>query len=275
MEKISTPTDVTKRRRERSPAYPGIGLEAAIDRARTLYDREGRHPVHVEVALQDWGYSVKSSGGRTVLAALKQYGLLEEARSGSYRQVRLTDRALNILLDEREGSPEKIEAIQAAALSPKIHEELRSKYDGHIPSDENLRYYLRVERHYTDSAVAEFVPQFRATMEFAGLLKSAILPPRVGDKSSAHNGAQTSDHEAPVTEMVQSTPAPLPAPALHPVQSNLQAPSQRVIQVPLSGSEWVTVQAAFPLSERAWQQMLSVLAAMKPGLTVPSDDAAG
>lgn len=266
---MSTSPDAPKRRRERSPAYPGIGLEAAIERARTLYDREGRHPVPVEVALQDWGYSVKSSGGRTVLAALKQYGLLEEERSGSHRQVRLTAPALSILLDERQGSPEKIEAIQTAALSPKIHEELRTKYDSHIPSDDNLRYYLRVERHYTDSAVAEFVPQFRATMEFAGLLESATLPPDVGDKSPAPNGAQAPSPEAPMTGAVQSTPASPPAP--HRVPSHPQTPSQRVIQVPLSGSEWVTVQAAFPLSEQAWRQMLDVLAAMKPGLTTPEE----
>jgi hypothetical protein len=36
--------------------------------------------------------------------------------------------------------------------------------------------------------------------------------------------------------------------------------------LPLSANEWVTVHAEFPLSEDAWQQMLRVLEAMKPGL---------
>lgn len=45
----------------------------------------------------------------------------------------------------------------------------------------------------------------------------------------------------------------------------------RAVQLPLSATEWVTLQAAFPLSESAWGQMLRVLEAMKPGLVAPDE----
>lgn len=47
------------------------------------------------------------------------------------------------------------------------------------------------------------------------------------------------------------------------------APQQRAVQLPVPGTSWVTVQGAFPLSAEAWDQMMALLEAMKPGLTTP------
>jgi len=49
------------------------------------------------------------------------------------------------------------------------------------------------------------------------------------------------------------------------------APQQRSVQLPVPGTSWVTLQAAFPLSEDAWDQMIMLLNAMKPGLTTPDE----
>ena len=46
----------------------------------------------------------------------------------------------------------------------------------------------------------------------------------------------------------------------------MSAPGTRTIQLPLSISEWATLEAGFPLSETKWNQMLAVLTAMKPAL---------
>ena len=67
-----------KKSRKRSPAYPSINLETAIDRARVLYDEETDAPTNINVALGHWGYTGKSSPGFRLLSALKQYGLLED-----------------------------------------------------------------------------------------------------------------------------------------------------------------------------------------------------
>jgi hypothetical protein len=60
-------------------------------------------------------------------------------------QVQLTELAQQILFSE-EGSPEWLRRIREAARTPAIHKEIWAKYDGELPSDQNLRYYLVVVR---------------------------------------------------------------------------------------------------------------------------------
>lgn len=41
---------------------------------------------------------------------------------------------------------------------------------------------------------------------------------------------------------------------------------QRIIQIPVGSNQWVALQLPVPMPERAWNQMVAVLTAMKPGL---------
>src|SRR5438105_11530029 len=111
-------------KRQRSPSYPSIDLETAIDRARTLYAREGRNIAPNHAILGHWGYSAKSGPGFGTLGALKRFGLLRSEGAGKSR---LSDLALRIVLDERQDSPERAEDIKEAALSPAIHKEIWEK----------------------------------------------------------------------------------------------------------------------------------------------------
>ncbi|HZV72152.1 MAG TPA: hypothetical protein VFF79_00395 [Conexibacter sp.] len=276
MENGAPPEPAThKARKQRSPSYPAIGLKDAIERARILYNHEGRNAAPVSAVLSNWGYSAKSSGGRLALAALKKYGLIDDEGSKEHRQVRLTRLALTIVLDQREESEERQQAIRAAALAPTIHRELLSKYPEGLPSDANLRHYLLLERAFTEGAVSDFIPRFRATIAFAGLGGGGTLSPDEEDKTTA-NGSDDPGQEPGVTPPPATNAAanqgghrtdpppsspPSPPPTAH-----------RAVQVPLSGAEWVTVQGAFPLTEEAWDQMIAVLNAMKPGLVKLGSD---
>ena len=91
--------------RHRSPAYPSINIDEAVERARVLYEKEGEHPALVRTAAAHWGYKPKSSGGLMVISALKAYGLLIDEGSGADRKVRLSDDGIAIVQDEREISP--------------------------------------------------------------------------------------------------------------------------------------------------------------------------
>jgi hypothetical protein len=158
--------------RLRSPAYPGIDLEAAIKRAQEFYDRERRNSANAEIAVQHWGYKPTSGGGFIVIAALKAFGLISDSGSGKARKIQLTDLALRILLDRRPDSLERSEAIKQAALMPKIHSSLWNKYRDEIPSEENLRHELVFERKFNENSVGDFIREFRATIKFANLSNS-------------------------------------------------------------------------------------------------------
>lgn len=43
----------------------------------------------------------------------------------------------------------------------------------------------------------------------------------------------------------------------------------QIYRIPLPGNELVSMQLPVPMSEKAWEQMMTVLMAMKPGLVEP------
>lgn len=187
----TAPGPAKKAAKHRSPAYPGLDLKAAIDRARSFYHHEKRSSANVSVAIQHWGYSPASSGGRQVLAALLSYGLLEDKGSGDQRYVTLTDHALRILLDDRPDSIERADAIRKAALLPKIHSELFSKWPNELPSNPNLRHYLLIEKKFNENSVDDFISQLRTTADFARI----YAPHPVGAATSSTQVAEQEEHE--------------------------------------------------------------------------------
>jgi hypothetical protein len=246
----------SKRKRGRSPSYPGIDLGEALDRARTLYEKEGRNAAPVSAIYGHWGYGANTGPGMIALAALKKFGLLVDEGSGAGRKARLSDDALRILLDEREdtfGRLERQRAIQEAALKPAIHAELWGRYGSALPSDATLRFELQTERAFTKRGVEEFIPQFKSTLAFAQLTGRAKLSGSQKDKEEDESESPM----APPTTLVDTPVLPKP---------KTEARQPRVVQLPISASEWAALQAPFPLTESQWQQMLTVLDAMKAGL---------
>src|SRR5436305_2614833 len=111
-------TTAQPKRKGRSPRYPGIALDLAVQRARQLWEKERVYPTNVQTALSHWGYAPKSGGGAVAIAALKSFGLIEDNGSGDARTVQLTERAQQILLSD---DPLQVRsATEDAALAPTI-----------------------------------------------------------------------------------------------------------------------------------------------------------
>lgn len=144
----------------RSPSFPFISLPEAVHRARELHDAERRNLIPADVAVAHWGYSVKSSGGRQTVAALRAYGLLEEVRG----ELRLTDRAQNIVLREP-GSAERNDLLRQAALSPPLFSKLWERYGPDLPPDKNLRSWLVLELKVNERSVEGLIGSYRETIE--------------------------------------------------------------------------------------------------------------
>ena len=153
------------RKKIRSPSFPFIGLREALDRARAFYEAEQRNAARPETAAAHWGYSAKSSGGKQTIAALRSFGLLE----GDVL-VKLSGRALRILLDEREGSEERLRLVQQAALMPPVHARLWERYGAALPSSQTLRLSLILDEGFNENSVDDFLTEYRETLEYARLL---------------------------------------------------------------------------------------------------------
>lgn len=152
----------------RGISYPYINLEEAIDKARAFYAEERKSSVPVVAAMKHFGYGEKSGGGRQTVSALIQFGLMEDEGIKENRLVKLTDRALQILLDEP-NSPARLAAIKEAARFPKIYLELMTKWGDELPSDHTISYYLQKDKDFNPKTLHSFISDFRSSIAFAKL----------------------------------------------------------------------------------------------------------
>jgi hypothetical protein len=155
------------KKKVRSPSFPFIGLREALDRARAFYEAEQRNAARPETAAAHWGYSPKSSGGKQTIAALRSFGLLD-----GDSLVKLSGRALRIVLDERGGSEERERLLQQAALMPPIHARLWERYGAELPSAQTLRLWLILDEGFNENSVDDFLTEYKETLEYARLLQT-------------------------------------------------------------------------------------------------------
>ena len=175
-------SEAESNKRVRSPSFPFIGLREALDRARAFYEAEQRNAARPETAAAHWGYSPKSSGGKQTIAALRAFGLLE-----GDSLVKLSGRALRIVLDERGGSEERERLLQQAALMPPIHARLWERYGAELPSAQTLRLWLILDEGFNENSVDDFLTEYRETLEYARLLQTgpAREEPRAAEPAAA------------------------------------------------------------------------------------------
>lgn len=162
----------------RGPSYPYVNLEDALNFSRKLYDYTKRGAAPVDSVIKDaWKYSPTSSSGQKVLAALKAFGLVEDAKvAGSAPALKLSQRAIHILLEEQD-TPERREEIKKAALSPKWYEFCWKTWGKEMPPA--MKSNLLIHHGFVDSTIDGFLRDYRKTVSFAGLLDDPITVPTV------------------------------------------------------------------------------------------------
>lgn len=155
-------------KKHRSPNYPFIGLEAALERTSALQKVAGVHPIRVTTAWDTWEY--KKGAGNQVVAALDAYKLISiEGGIADTRQIKLTLEARKIL----DYTSERGSLLKEAALSPLLHKEIWEYFNGDLPpNDKVIREYLVYQRNFNPSYVDKFIEQFRVTLAFANVTKS-------------------------------------------------------------------------------------------------------
>jgi hypothetical protein len=180
-------------RKERSPSFPFIPLNKAIERARAVAEAHKRSPARLTVVGDTWGYGPKSSGLIQTFAALKAYGLMEDIGRGEDRRIQLTDLAWRILHDTREGA--RNQALREAAIRPRLISEYAQHWLPERPSDNHCISELHLDRGFTTEAAKLFLRVFDETAAFANLTNS--------DKMSDDLGAREMPSEQ-VTYPVES-----------------------------------------------------------------------
>lgn len=218
-----------------------------------------------------WGYSAKSSKGLLMVAALKKFALAEDSGKGDARTIFLTGLGRELAYyDSDRTTDEWRERARTAAMTPSIHRELWSRYDGRLPTDNVMKDYLVLSRGFNESAAIELLSEFRKTLALAGIGTSD------GPGIVALDQGNATEEQEPSMPVTASPPAPpTPSPAWPPAPSDpaASAPAREESSAPLpmnfnlSGNRWATLQVSDRLTEGQWKQLMDVINAMKPGLT--------
>lgn len=155
---------IPTQKRQRSPSAPFIGLGFAVARARQVYDRAGRAPLSRAQAADIWGLAPKTSLGHRTIAALRNYGLIED--DGATEQIRISDLVAAVFVSQEDAVWQR--AFAAAALNPELIAEYAAKWGAGRPSDGVCIDDLQTNHGFTAPAAKSFLPVFDEAMWFAG-----------------------------------------------------------------------------------------------------------
>ena len=161
--------------RLRSPNFPYISLERAIELIRILFKNYRRSLVPFDTAMTTLEFSPKSSKAKQVMAALSSYGLADTEGKGDDKQIKISDLGYNVIIDDRPVSVERDRFCREAALSPNLFKTLYEKFPHNIPSDEVLSHELKVRHDFNPDSVLDFIKVYRQTMTFAKVYESGIM----------------------------------------------------------------------------------------------------
>jgi hypothetical protein len=269
------PPEPPKKKRARSPNFPAITLKDAVERARTIFKEEGRNFAHEDTILGHWQYKPRSGGGWSVLAAVKSFGLVIQEGSGNTSRYRVSDTALMLVMKSGdEYANERREVLKDAALKPRIHRELWTKYSGSLPSNQTLEYELVSNWGFTPIAAKEFVPRFRETISYAELIATDRLTGSDGDNGNNLDEFTPQDPFGPAGAVTRAGPSTKVvsqsvAPASNLEQRPAESPTT-VIPILLPGVGQVgALKLPTSMSEAEWNTMLAIIGAYKPTIVQP------
>jgi hypothetical protein len=141
----------------RSPGYPGIPLDEAIDLVGKIYAANRANPLVREAAVIEMGYTGLNGRSAKVLSDLSHFGLVEKAGSGS---VRVTKLAVNILYPESDEA--RLAALHTAANNPALFGELNAHFSDGLPSENALRAYL-MRNSFASAAIQPIMASYLET----------------------------------------------------------------------------------------------------------------
>ena len=142
----------------RSPAYPAIGLGAAIELTQKLWTAQKRSKVPLGTAVRNMGFKGPTGATGTRVSALRKYGLLDQ--SGG--DVEISELGIKIVAPVR--PVEQKTALREAAEKVDLFVELRGKYAG---ADEQTLHSVLTRDGFSDSGARQAIAAYRDTAAFA------------------------------------------------------------------------------------------------------------
>ncbi len=269
--------------RLRSPAYPHISLREAMEVVADLEAAaDASRVMTLTEAAEALSLKPESSWLNLRLAALKKFGLIDDlpASETRERRLRLTSQSLLINSLPYEETISRV-MRQQAALRPPIYEDLWNRFGPILPANEPMREYLVKERQFNPQSVDALLENFRSTVEYAGLMESALsfdelaaaitaddagqgkkAPPRKSPLSLALERMKSFNEKAEVaaTPILGESLLNLSAAQLQARREQTEAAAgRRTASIPLDGEEDAVLQLPREMTAQRWQTIIDTL----------------
>jgi hypothetical protein len=179
--------------RDRSPSFPFIPLETAIERLEEFDRYFGRHPTPADKAGLAWKMKEKSSQAYQTLAAIKAFGLIRYKGSGQNREVEITEEGRTYLRAQQDTI--KRDVLKRLALKPAQIAKFFPLWGVDRPRDPVAMDELVLKSAYTEGAAKTFLRVYDETVAFAGVDGSDKLPDTDGDGDQAVDGDDNGGRE--------------------------------------------------------------------------------
>src|ERR1700751_488946 len=153
----------SKAKRDRSPAFPLLSLNEAVERLTAFERYFGRQQASLEKAGLAWG--LKQFGH--ILAALRYSGFIEYVGESDARHVVVTDEGRNLLRTQQPSVRQ--EMLRKAALRPKEFAKFWAQWGADRPPDPVCLDELMLRNEFSQRGAPLFLRSYDATITFAGL----------------------------------------------------------------------------------------------------------
>lgn len=170
----------------RSPNYPQLGVGSAIDKAKKMYEKEYKHSMPAQVAVEALGYKSLSGTAKSVLSTLRKYGLVTFDGKDGYKVSDDTVAIAELPLED----PERSAAIRRVALRPAAYKQLGEKYGATLPSDGAIRHFL-IQSGYQSDGANLLIKVYKETLDF--LAKVPVAPNPEAAQQPSVDVKQTTD----------------------------------------------------------------------------------
>jgi hypothetical protein len=174
----------SKPTRDRSPSFPFIPLQGAIERLVQFEDFFKRHPAPANKVGLAWKMKENSSQALQTVAALKAFGLLESKRGSG--EISVSEGGRTYVRAQQESV--RGEVLKRAALKPVLMSKYWELWDADRPPDAVCLDELVLRGGFTQAAAETFLKVYDATIGYAklgGSDKVAEQPVDNGDDGEA------------------------------------------------------------------------------------------
>ena len=156
-------------RRDRSPAYPLMPLEEALERLAEFEIHFKRTSVTLDRVGAAWSIKSRAHSSR-IAAALRYFGLFDYQESEGDRRIVISEQGRKYLLAQQDDI--RREVVKTAALCPRAIATFWNLWGEDRPSDASCLDQMMFEHSFSGSGARKFLKVYDATISFAGLSKS-------------------------------------------------------------------------------------------------------